>query len=608
MLGNWALRASVLAIACAAGPLLSASESQAADVYDGSLKDPVPAYAPASSSTWSGPYIGGHLGGGWGGDGRSVTVSGGDGGGGGGGGGDNNWTGGTGNKANIDGAAGESGNAGGDGGRGGNRSLAAIPPNADRRLGGTGGDGGAGGSVTGDTGDDDGFVGGLNLGYNWQSGSLVLGVEGDVSMNGGLDDYLASLRARIGLARGNTLFYATGGIAYRDSDGSGALGLATNGGAGGRGGDNDDRVDDPGAELGQLLNRGGQGGAGGAGGTASGAGSFSDDDGGQSGFVIGGGVEMKLASNVSFGIEGLWYSFDDDASGDDDLAVVRARLTFHLNRGDEDASLKDGFASATVANWAGFYAGANAGAAFRDGNHVDSIKTANGGAGETGGNGELGNVPGGVPRTEGIDDPGGAGGGGGGGAAALVNYDDNAGFLGGLHLGYNWQNGSRVFGIEGDVDFADGSYADYLASVRLRLGYSFDRVLVYGTAGVAFAGGSGTQSVSLSSGGSGGNGQHGSNENHPTLGGGDGGARGAGGTATVSSGGGDDKVGFVAGAGLEYKVTERMSFGLEGLYYAFDGKDGSSSATSFTGDDDLSSAVVRARVTIHLNGEHEALK
>jgi opacity protein-like surface antigen len=613
MLRNGALRVSALALACAAGPLLFASASRAADVYDGSTKDTFPAYAPAPSSTWSGPYIGGHLGGGWGAAGGVVSATGGNGGGGGGGGGDNNWTTRTDLDSTINGGNGASGNAGGAGGTAGNATSPGNLSNRARRIGGAGGAGGAGGSVSGQSGDDDGFVGGLHLGYNWQSGSLVLGVEGDASMNGGMDEYLATLRGRIGLARGNTLFYATGGIAFRDGNGSaGALGLATGGGAGGAGGANDDTVDDPSEIPTQLNPRGGFGGTGGAGGTASVTGSGGSSDGGDTGFVVGGGVEMKLSSNVSVGAEGLWYSFDDDAGGDSDVTVVRARLTFHLQR-DDDASLKDGIASATVANWAGFYAGANAGAGFRKGQHIDVIDTANGSAGGRGGDGANGNNPGagnGTPITDGIDDPGAGGGGGGGGAAALVSFADNSAFLGGAHLGYNWQSGSRVFGVEGDANWAQDNFVDYLASVRLRLGYSFDRAMIYGTAGVAFAGGGGSQSVSLSGGSGGSAGQAGFQENNdnPAVGGGNGGAGGAGGTASVSSSGGDDKVGFVVGAGMEYKLTERMSVGLEGLYYAFDGVDGAASASSFTSDDDLSTAVVRARVSIHLNEQHEALK
>ncbi len=58
---------------------------------------------------------------------------------------------------------------------------------------------------------------------------------------------------------------------------------------------------------------------------------------------------------------------------------------------------------------------------------------------------------------------------------------------GGLHVGYNWQKpGGWVFGIEGDVSFADD--IDYLATIRGRLGYAMDSTLIYATGGAAFIG------------------------------------------------------------------------------------------------------------------------
>jgi outer membrane immunogenic protein len=74
------------------------------------------------------------------------------------------------------------------------------------------------------------------------------------------------------------------------------------------------------------------------------------------------------------------------------------------------------------------------------------------------------------------------------------------GIVGGLHGGYNYQVGSVVFGIEADAELTSLSYAwrdptDWgydqkiraQGSLRGRLGYAFDRTLVYTTGGLAVA-------------------------------------------------------------------------------------------------------------------------
>ena len=91
-------------------------------------------------------------------------------------------------------------------------------------------------------------------------------------------------------------------------------------------------------------------------------------------------------------------------------------------------------------------------------------------------------------------------------AIPLTYKFDPSGGLGGAHAGYNWQWDHVVLGIEGDAEGADvngsltGNFPtvrpifrgtaktnmDFDASIRGKLGYAFDRVLVYGTGGVAF--------------------------------------------------------------------------------------------------------------------------
>jgi outer membrane immunogenic protein len=76
--------------------------------------------------------------------------------------------------------------------------------------------------------------------------------------------------------------------------------------------------------------------------------------------------------------------------------------------------------------------------------------------------------------------------------------DAKTGFTGGGQLGYNYQIGSVVAGLEGDYNFADlsgrgliGATAsrgklDSFGTLRGRLGLAFDRAMIYGTGGYAF--------------------------------------------------------------------------------------------------------------------------
>jgi len=123
-----------------------------------------------------------------------------------------------------------------------------------------------------------------------------------------------------------------------------------------------------------------------------------------------------------------------------------------------------------------------------------------------------------------------------------------SGILGAGQLGYNYQTGSLVVGLEGDGAFAhiaqgasgtafgspfSASFdADGLASLRARFGMGFDSVLFYGTAGGGWAHGriSGT-ALGLA----------------------------ASGTAWHS--------GWTAGAGFEYGIVPNWSVKLEYLHY-----------------------------------------
>lgn len=140
------------------------------------------------------------------------------------------------------------------------------------------------------------------------------------------------------------------------------------------------------------------------------------------------------------------------------------------------------------------------------------------------------------------------------------NDDDDWDWLAGVHVGYNWQKSSGfVLGIEGDVSFLDD--IDYLASIRGRLGYAMGPTLLYVTGGWAWA-------------------------------------------SIEDDFGDDDTVnGWVAGLGIEHKLGERVSLGLEGVYYDLDDTE------HLFHSEDNDFWTIRARLTYHMGGRHaEPLK
>jgi outer membrane immunogenic protein len=80
---------------------------------------------------------------------------------------------------------------------------------------------------------------------------------------------------------------------------------------------------------------------------------------------------------------------------------------------------------------------------------------------------------------------------------ASGGFDTSGGVVGGT-IGYNWQAGQAVFGVEGDIDWSNirGSATcgvgfscetknSWLATARGRVGYAFDRFMPYVTGGLA---------------------------------------------------------------------------------------------------------------------------
>jgi outer membrane immunogenic protein len=146
------------------------------------------------------------------------------------------------------------------------------------------------------------LIGGVHAGYNLQMGTWVAGLEGDVDFADNIN-YLASVRGRLGLALGSFLLYGTGGVAFIETENDFAVVSADDG----------------------LFN-------------------FSNGK-TDTGYVAGGGLEYKLAPQLSLGVEGLYYGFGSESTNlaaggepfvlkeEEDFAVVRGRLNYHFGGG-----------------------------------------------------------------------------------------------------------------------------------------------------------------------------------------------------------------------------------------------------------------------------------
>jgi outer membrane immunogenic protein len=85
-----------------------------------------------------------------------------------------------------------------------------------------------------------------------------------------------------------------------------------------------------------------------------------------------------------------------------------------------------------------------------------------------------------------------------GGAVAQGVGSNPSGFVGGGHVGYNYQISQFVIGLEGDVNgstghsneanfgFVGNGREEFDASIRGRAGVAFDRILIFATGGVVF--------------------------------------------------------------------------------------------------------------------------
>ena len=286
-----------------------------------------------------------------------------------------------------------------------------------------------------------GGFGGGQVGYNWQSnstflGPLVIGVEADIQggdMSDGRNalfgvgasqvginqkiDWFATARGRIGLARGPAFGYVTAGYAY--------------------------------ANVKTSI-------------TETGIGSLTGER-GESGWVVGSGVEASLGGNWTGKIEYLYM----DLGNRSDIFVLgspqalRSELHQNIFRAGLNYRIGGvGYAAEPPANWAGIYIGGNVGSAYA--RNQTSLTVL--------------------------------------GLTEQFNLAPD-GIIGGGQIGYNWQASNWVYGIEADfqgstqkddrtqVLFSTAAYDSkmpWLGTARGRLGYSVGSTLFYATGGYAY--------------------------------------------------------------------------------------------------------------------------
>ncbi len=97
------------------------------------------------------------------------------------------------------------------------------------------------GNVTNNITKPSGFSGGVQGGYNWQSGAIVFGLEGDIQFSTADDTFapykfsnpwFGTARGRVGYALSDILLYATGGLAFGQLKGQNLLATETHNSAG----------------------------------------------------------------------------------------------------------------------------------------------------------------------------------------------------------------------------------------------------------------------------------------------------------------------------------------------------------------------------------------
>jgi outer membrane immunogenic protein len=138
---------------------------------------------------------------------------------------------------------------------------------------------------------------------------------------------------------------------------------------------------------------------------------------------------------------------------------------------------------------------------------------------------------------------------------AAIGSQDVSGWLAGGQVGCNYQTGSWVFGIQGDYDWTDASTTSTtifgpasfsertrissLASATGRVGYAWDRILIYAKGGVAWE-----------------------RDNYDAI-------AAFAGVAAFGASAANTRTGWTVGAGWEYAFTDYLTGFVEGDYYDF---------------------------------------
>lgn len=193
----------------------------------------------------------------------------------------------------------------------------------------------------------------------------------------------------------------------------------------------------------------------------------------------------------------------------------------------EEPPAPQAFIEPPASGWSGFYVGGQAGLAFGGGDNKFRIST---------------DFPNDV---------------------VIRHHDDDTGFTGGGHVGYDYQMGNFIVGAVADLNYLDhspsssytladpsadgatyksGADVKYFGTVRGKAGVATDQFALYATGGLAYgkvdANASGSRTFTSVSGTD----------------------------YDVSSDSDHGSIGYSVGAGVDFLATENVSFGLEYLY------------------------------------------